>query len=253
MAGSINPYGQTARTFSQIQGIIPGIRTDLGETSNLTQGMNPYLVGGIAQQLGVNPLTGIPLTEEEKNQSLGGYYFDMYTAFPVLAQTINLFKTEADLNEARNMNSAEDIFTNPNDLENSELRVVPTRLSERFPTATAPGVFNMFSPSRVMSLEPEMLDEMTRRQWEASGIIVEEQKAAYKSQRTKAVENLEEWRRLRDFIMTYYVPKFKDSDPEMVELVLRKLREQYPSERQLRGLTRQQIEQVLGTTTSFGG
>jgi hypothetical protein len=177
----------------------------------------------------------------------------MYTAFPVLAQTINLFKTEADLNEARNMNSAEDIFTNPNDLENSELRVVPTRLSERFPTATAPGVFNMFSPSRVMSLEPEMLDEMTRRQWEASGIIVEEQKAAYKSQRTKAVENLEEWRRLRDFIMTYYVPKFKDSDPEMVELVLRKLREQYPSERQLRGLTRQQIEQVLGTTTSFGG
>ena len=246
MSGSVNPLGQTGRSFAQVQGIIPGLRTDLGDLGNLTQGMNPYLVGGIAQQLGVDPLTGIPLTEEQKNQSLFGYYGDMYKSFPVLAQTANLFKTEMDLNEARDINSAEDIFVDPNDPQNSKLRAVPQRMSQRFPTATPAGLFNVFAPSRVMSLDPVMLDEMTKEQWEASGVLVEEQKKAFKSQRTKAAENLEEWRQLRDFIMTYYVPKFQNSDPEMVRIVLQQLREQYPSEAQLRGLTQSQISMILG-------
>jgi len=252
MTGSVNPFGQPARTFAQIQGLLPGVRTDLGDIDSPLQGMNPYLVGGVAKELGVNPLTGIPLTEEEKNKSLGEYYFDMYSAFPIMAQTVNLFKTETDLNEARGMNSANDIFVNADD-PNSKLRAVPDRLSLRVPTASPAGLFNTFSPSRVMSLDPVMLDEMTKEQWEASGVIVEEQKKAFKSQRTKAAESLREWRRLRDFVMTYWMPRFGNDNPEMAQRVMLALREQYPGERTMSGLSQAQVDQILGETTNFGG
>jgi hypothetical protein len=252
MTGSVNPFGQPARTFAQIQGLIPGVRTDLGDLDNPLQGMNPYLVGGIAKELGVDPLTGIPLTEEEKNKSLGAYYADMYSAFPVIAQMVNLFKTETDLNEARGMDSPDDIFVNPDD-PSSKLRAVPERLSLRMPTSSPAGLFNVFSPSRVMSLEPTMLDEMTKEQWKASGVIVEEQKKAFKSQRTKAAESLREWRRLRDFVMTYWMPRFGNDNPELAQRVMVALREQYPGERTMSGLSQAQIDQILGETTNFGG
>ena len=252
MTGSVNPFGQPARTFAQIQGLLPGVRTDLGDMNNPLQGMNPYLVGGVAKELGVDPLTGIPLTEEEKNKSLGQYYFDMYSAFPVIAQTVNLFKTETDLNEARGMDSPDDIFVNPDD-PTSKLRAVPERLSMRSPTTSPSGLFNVFSPSRVMSLEPTMLDEMTKEQWKTSGVIVEEQKKAFKSQRTKAAESLREWRRLRDFVMTYWMPRFGNDNPELAQRVMVALREQYPGERTMSGLSQAQIDQILGETTNFGG
>jgi hypothetical protein len=176
----------------------------------------------------------------------------MYTAFPIIAQIVNLFKTDTDLNEARDMNSADDIFVNPND-PNSKLREVPQRLSLRNPTLSPAGLFNVFSPSRAISLDPLVLDEMTKRQWEASGVIIREQNKAFESQRTKAVRSLREWRRLRDFIMTYWIPRFGKDNPEMTQRVLVALRQQYPSSRSISGLSQAQINQILSETTNFGG
>lgn len=246
-AQSVNPMGETGKNVAKVMGVLPGFLggVDMGERGELRDGLNPYITGLYARDYNLNALTGIPDTRS-KDATLLDYYINMYKSFPMVAAQINLFKTEMDLNEARNMYNPEDIFVNPNDMENSKLRKVPDRLSTRYPTMTPAGLFNVFNFSRVHTLDPQQLDRAVEMEWKNAGIIVDEERKAFKSQATRAAENLREWKELRDFVMNYWMPKNAKDNPEMATLVLKALRNQYPSSRQLKGLSNAQINAILG-------
>jgi len=248
----INPTGEFGRTILTAADLT-GLGPDMGSFSSGLQGVSPILGGFFAKEQGIDPLTGYKLPQKEQDQSLARYYFDMYTSFPVLAQAVNMFKTETDLNEARMLNSETDIFKNPGDPNDTELVNPWTPSSYKFPTMSRTGLWNMFTPFRALSYDPEYLDKTTRQQWKDAGIVIKSDREMFKSQRTRAIQNLAEWKQLEWLVYNVYLPKYGDN-PELRARVLKGLRDAYPSSRQLSGLSTEDVSRVLsGQLRPVGG
>jgi hypothetical protein len=249
----VNPLGEFGRTVATGARAV-GLGPDLGGFTSPIQGMNPYLVAPFSHSLGVNPLTGYPLSKEEKDKSLRDYFFNQHMAFPVISQTVNIFKTDTELNEARMLNQASDIFKDPNNPGASELVSPWTPSSYRYPTLSRTGLWNMFTPFRALSYDPAYLDRVTSEQWKASGAVIQADREMFTSQRSRAIRSLAEWKQLEWLVYNVWLPQYGDANPEMRAQVLRALREQYPSSRQLSGLSTEDVARVLaGQIRPVGG
>jgi len=191
-------------------------------TSNAIDFLNPFAKMAIEQQTGKSILTGAPV----ESKGAFGTLADGFQGFPVIGATVNLFKSHADLNAMRGMDNPEDIFEN-ND-PNGKLSIPSDKLSTRFETDSYTGAYNLFSPLRAYSLDPEGLDKMIRTEMKEAGMDVPAKSSPQYKGVFNTINKVQKWKRKRDFIMEYYVPRWEKSNPEMVQRVLQQLQAEFP-------------------------
>jgi hypothetical protein len=244
-AESFNPLATTGRNIAGLGGFVTGDPT-LRDIQPITAGTNPYVTGFYARSQGVNPLTGYSLREEERNKSALQYYRDMYAAFPAISLGINLFKTEDELNTLRNINSVEDFLADPEDPTSTRLSLPKEKLTSNYSTTSMAGIFNAFSPSRVVSLGPTELDKAMQEQARDAGLLVAGQAEAFKSAKTKAINALEAYRRAKYMIENVLLPTYgKNADPAIIRRIMQGLADMYPSDTEMGRLTADDIDRIM--------
>ena len=244
-AESFNPYATTGRNIAALGGFVTGDPT-LRDIQPITAGTNPYVTGFYSRSQGVNPLTGYSLREEERNKSALQYYRDMYAAFPAISLGINLFKTEDELNTLRNINSVEDFLADPEDPTSTRLSLPKEKLTSNYSTTSMAGIFNAFSPSRVVSLGPTELDKAMQEQARDAGLLVAGQAEAFKSAKTKAINALEAYRRAKYMIENVLLPTYgKNADPAIIRRIMQGLADMYPSDTEMGRLTADDIDRIM--------
>ena len=242
---SVNPFATTGRNIAGVAGFLTGDPT-LRSIQPITAGTNPYVTGFYARSQGVNPLTGYPLREDERNKSALQYYKDMYASFPAMSLGINLFKTDAELNALRNINSVEDFLANPEDPESTKLTLPKEKLTSNYSPTSMAGIFNAFSPSRVVSLGPTELDKTMQEQARDAGLLVAGQAEAFKSAKTKAINALEAYRRAKYMIENVVLPTYgKNADPAIIRRIMQGLADMYPSDTEMGRLTADDIDRIM--------
>ena len=244
-AESVNPFATTGRNIAAVAGFISG-DPSLRSIQPITAGTNPYITGLFSRSYGVNPLTGYPLREEERNKSAAQYYKDMYAAFPAISLGINLFKTDADLNALRNINSVEDFLADPEDPTSTKLTLPKEKLSTNYSPTSMAGIFNAFSPSRVYSLGPTELDKAMQQQARDAGRLVAGQADAFESAKTKAINAMTKYRQAKFFIETVLLPTYgRNADPAIIRRIMQGLADMYPSNAELGRLTADDIDRIM--------
>lgn len=244
-AESVNPFATTGRNVAAVAGFVTGDPT-LRSIQPITAGTNPYITGLFSRSYGVNPLTGYPLREEERNKSAAQYYKDMYASFPAISLGVNLFKTDADLNALRNVNSVEDLLANPEDPESTKLTLPKEKLSTNYSPTSMAGIFNAFSPARVYSLGPTELDKAIQQQARDAGLLVKGQADAFESAKTKAINAMVKYRQAKLFIETVVLPTYgKNADPAIIKRILKGLEDMYPSSAEMGRLTADDIDRIM--------
>lgn len=216
--GTLGPFSSTTSAVLDIGSFFAG-SSRIPAKGSLLDYMNPFIKAGLEQMSGTNLLTGAPLTEDERGSGYGERILSMFAGFPAIAQVVNTFKTDYDLNEGRGR-KPEDIFENPEDMENSKLSIPEEKLTEKFKPWSKAGLWNAFSPVRAISLDPEAQVEQWRRDRKERGLPVPDK------EEVKGVErytrHLLEWKRKQEGLQAW-LAQYEATYPEMAAIARRQL------------------------------
>jgi len=213
----INPFATSTNALLDLGAFFLGSSRVAGSGSLLDYA-NPFITKSIEQMTGVNTLTGVPLSEEERGRSIFGRIGFMFSGFPAIAQIVNSFKSEYELNEARGR-KPEDIFINPED-PSEGLSVPKEKMVEKFWPWTKAGLWNMFSPVRAISLDPEAQVKQWERERRERGLPVPEKETVKGIERY--TRHLLEWKRKREGL-EQWLAQYESTYPNMAADARRQL------------------------------
>ena len=216
----VSPFGTFGATVGAASNFAFGRKVGSSQASDF---LNPYIKTAIEQQTGTSLLTGAPIEE----QGIFGGIIDGTQGYPVIGAIINLFKNESQLNALRGRENPEDWFVDAED-PTSKLSIPDDKLSTRFETDSYAGAYNLFSPLRAFSLDPEALDESIRKEFEEAGIKVPDKDTAQYKGIFKTINAIQRWKRKRDLIEGVFVPAFQDKYPEFVDRARQQLAAEFP-------------------------
>ena len=213
----ISPFSATTNATMDLGSFFLGSSRVPGAGSLLDYA-SPFITAFIEQQTGNSTLTGVSLSEDERGKSYGEKVLSMFSGFPAIAQIVNTFKSEYDLNQGRGRNP-EDIFKNPDD-PSEGLSLPEEKFTEKFSPWSKAALWNLFSPVRAISLDPEAQVNQWRKERQARGLEVPEK------ERSKGVEryvkHLLEWKRKRE-ALDLWLAQNEATYPEMAEEARRQL------------------------------
>ena len=216
----VSPVGTFGQTISAASNAAFGKQFG---SSQATDFLNPYIKAAIEQQTGVSLLTGAPVDK-------GGVFatiIDGTQGYPVIGAILNLFRSESQLNALRGRENPEDWFVDAED-PTSRLSVPEDKLSTRFETDSYAGAYNLFSPLRAFSLDPEGLDKMIKDEFERSGVRMPDKKSVEYKGVFRTINAIQRWKRKRDLIEGVFVPAFERDHPEYVQRAREQLAAEFP-------------------------
>jgi hypothetical protein len=221
---SISPVGTLGRLVQNTGEAIGG---DLGGAAEgFLSDASPFVQSVVEQTTGRSILTGAPI-ENTTGILNPRTYVESFAEFPAMKNTINLFKSQSSLNELAGFSDPHDIFRDPYDPD-SKLRIPGEKLTEKFSTASVPGLYNAFVPFRAHSMNPAALGKAIEREYKERGVVFEKAQKEREKGAQAVVTRLEKWKAKRDFVYNVWMPAYGDSNPELVERVLRQLQKEYP-------------------------
>lgn len=221
-AGSINPFGVSGSVAILAADALTG-DARLGD-NNLFDFTSPYVNLAVEQATGRSTLTGLPV--EKRN--LAGGLSGLVSGLPAFTIVGNTYKSYAELNALRGNENPEDIFQDPFD-PNSKLKNTPQdKLNTKFPTLTSAGLFNVFSPVKGYSLDPEQMGKAIQREYTMRGMQYAEQVQNTRKGAWRTINALSKWKEKRDRINSVWLPEFGASNPEMASRVLKQLQLEFP-------------------------
>ena len=221
-AGSINPFGVSGNVAILAADALTG-DARLGD-NNLFDFTSPYVNLIAEQATGRSTLTGLPV--EKRN--LAGGLSGLISGLPAWTIVGNTYKSYAELNALRGNENPEDIFQDPFD-PNSKLKNTPEdKLNTKFPTLTSAGLFNVFSPVKGYSLDPEQMGESIRREYTMRGMQHSEQVQNTRKGAWRTINALSKWKQKRDFINSVWLPEFGATNPELAVRVTEQLQAEFP-------------------------
>ena len=221
-AGSINPFGVSGNVAILAADALTG-DPHLGD-NNLFDFTSPYINLAVEQATGRSTLTGLPV----EKRGLGDSFTGLVSGLPAFTIVGNTYKSYAELNALRGNENPEDIFQDPFD-PNSKLKNTPQdKLNTKFPTLTSAGLFNVFSPVKGYSLDPEQMGKSIQREYTMRGMQHAEQVQNTRKGAWRTINALSKWKEKRDRINSVWLPEFGASNPEMASRVLKQLQLEFP-------------------------
>ena len=218
--GGVMPFGTFGQSVAATGNLAFGHKFG---TSNAFDFASPFIQQFVEQQTGRSLLTGAP-TED---MGFGEKVVDGFAGYPVIGAVVNLFKTESQLNGMRGNENPEDAFVDVNDPE-SKLSVPADKLSTRFETDSPTGLFNLFSPARAYSLDPESISKLISTEFKKAGVTMPAKNSAEYKGIFATINSLQIWKRKRDWVLNTYTPAHQDSNPELVLRAQQQLAAEFP-------------------------
>jgi len=191
--GPIGPFSTSTNTMLDLGAFFLG-SSRIGGAGSLLDYGNPLITGAIQQMTGVSTFTGVPLSEEERGRGYGENVVRMGAGFPLISAIVNTFRSAYELNEGRGR-KPEDIFINPED-PSEGLSVPKEKMVEKFEPWTKAGAWNLLSPVRAISLDPEAQVKQWERERRERGLPVPEKETVKGIERY--TRHLLEWKRKRE-------------------------------------------------------
>ena len=218
--GGVMPFGTFGSTVAAGSNIAFGKQFGSHQASDF---LNPFFKTAIEQQTGMSLLTGAPI----EDKGLGPMIIDGTQGYPVVGAIINLFRSESQLNALRGRENPEDLWVDVDDPE-SEFSIPESKLSTRFETDSYAGAFNLFSPVRAFSLDPEGMDKMIREEFKRAGIKLPKQETPEYAGVFRTINSIQRWKRKQDYIEGVWIPAFAAENPELADRARQQLAAEFP-------------------------
>jgi hypothetical protein len=218
--GGVMPFGTFGQSVAATGNLAFGHKFG---TSNAFDFASPFAQQLVEQQTGRSLLTGAPVDDK----GFGETIVDGFAGYPVIGAVVNLFKTESQLNDLRGNENPEDAFVDVND-PNSKLSIPSDKLSTRFETDSPTGLFNLFSPARAYSLDPEGISKLISTEFKKAGVVMPPKNSTEYKGIFATINSLQIWKRKRDWVLNTYAPAHQESSPELVLRAQQQLAAEFP-------------------------
>jgi hypothetical protein len=222
---SINPFSTFTATTTLAANMFGG-QSFVQSAGNVFDMLNPFISTAVANQTGVDPRTGIPLTKDEKNKGMIEAFLGTFESFPAIARITNGFKSDIELNQLRGKEDPMDVFVDPTNPE-SKLSVPKDKLNQKFNTLSPAGLFNAFAPVKALSLDPEAMVANYKKQAAKRGIKLSAS-GWTDTALQKHTKALVEWKRMADWIQHYWIPAYGKQYPDVAQRVMAELSKEMP-------------------------
>lgn len=221
--GSISPFGTSARNLSAAAGLVRGEPFSWG--GGIINMGNPLLETLIEQSTGTSIMSGTPISKDKRG--VAGVFASMFSSLPPARITMGLFESSRNLNELRGKTNPEDIFKDPYNPD-AGLSIPEPKLSQKFTTASAAGIFNAFAPTPAYSINPDQLGEAVAQEYQKRGVLWEQYKQNKNKGMMRTASALNKWKYKRDFIYNVWLPQFGNAHPDIAAKVLKQLEAEKP-------------------------
>ena len=218
--GGVMPFGTFGQSVAATGNLAFGHKFG---TSNAFDFASPFAQQLVEQQTGRSLLTGAPVDDK----GFGETIVDGFAGYPVIGAVVNLFKSQSQLNDLRGNENPEDVFVDVND-PNSKLSIPADKLSTRFETDSPTGLFNLFSPARAYSLDPEGISKLISTEFKKAGVTMPAKNSAEYKGIFATINSLQIWKRKRDWVLNTYTPAHQDNAPELVLRAQQQLAAEFP-------------------------
>jgi len=218
--GGVMPFGTFGQSVAAAGNLAFGHKFGSSDVFDFASPFGQQLV---EQQTGRSLLTGAPIDDK----GFGETIVDGFAGYPVIGAVVNLFKTESQLNGMRGNENPEDAFVDVNDPE-SKLSIPADKLSTRFETDSPTGLYNLFSPARAYSLDPEGISKMISTEFKKAGVVLPPKNSTEYKGIFATINSLQIWKRKRDWVLNTYTPAHQDSNPELVLRAQQQLAAEFP-------------------------
>ena len=218
--GGVMPFGTFGQSVAAAGNLAFGRKFG---SSDYMDFASPFLQQLEEQRTGRSLLTGAPIPD----MGIGEKIVDGFAGYPVMGAIINLFKNESQLNGMRGNENAEDVFVDVND-PNSKLSIPADKLSTKFETDSAAGLYNLFSPARAFSLDPEGISKMISTEFKNAGVTMPAKGSTEYKGIFATINSLQIWKRKRDWVLNTYTPAHQGDAPELVLRAQQQLAAEFP-------------------------
>tara|TARA_R110000823_G_scaffold277831_1_gene396315 strand:- start:1784 stop:5788 length:4005 start_codon:yes stop_codon:yes gene_type:complete len=218
--GSVMPFGTFGQSVAATGNLAFGHKFG---NSDVFDFASPFVQQLVEQQTGRSLLTGAPV----KDKGFGETIVDGFAGYPVIGAVVNLFKSQSQLNELRGNENAEDVFVDVNDPE-SKLSIPADKLSTKFETDSWAGMYNLFSPARAYSLDPEGIAKMVSVEFKKAGVVLPAKNSTAYKGIFATINSLQIWKRKRDWVLNVYTPAHQQDAPELVLRAQQQLAAEFP-------------------------
>ena len=222
--GSISPFGTTADNISAAASLVRGDTFSAGG-GVLNMG-NPLFETLVEQSTGTSIMTGAPIPDDKRG--LQGIWSSMFSSLPPSRIVMGLLESSQNMNELRGKTDPSSIFKDPYN-PSAGLAIPEPKLSQKFTTDSAAGVFNIFAPTPAYSIDPEQLGQAVAQEYKRRNVLWSEYQQNMNKGLLKTASALNKWKYKRDFIYNIWLPAFGKSNPDIAAAVLKQLEAEKPT------------------------
>ena len=221
--GSISPFGTTADNISAVASVFRG--DTYGTSGGILNMGNPLFETLIEQSTGNSLMTGAPIPDDKRG--IQGIWSSMFMSLPPARIVQGLYESSRNMNELRGKTDPSAIFKDPYNPE-AGLSIPEPKLSQKFTTDSAAGIFNILAPTPAYSVDPEQLGKAVADEYKQRNVLWNQYSQDMNKGALRTATALNKWKYKRDFIYNIWLPAFGKSNPDLASQVLKQLEKEKP-------------------------